>query len=106
MIKMISNEIVITIITIVLTIISSVLGLFLSRNEKTKKYYKTYLIVENKVRELMVIAENNYKNGDKKKKYVISNITTFFKENKIEFDFDLVEEIIESIISITKQINK
>ncbi len=53
----------------------------------------------------MVIAENNYKNGEKKKKYVISNITIFFKENKIDFDFDLVEEIIESIIKITKVIN-
>ena len=64
-------ELIITIVTIVLTIISSILGFFLSRNEKTKKHYETYLKIENKVKELMIVAEKHYQKGDQKKKYEI-----------------------------------
>ena len=98
-------EIVITIVTVVLTIISTILGLLASKNEKAKKYYQTYIKVEEKVRELCTIAENNYKNGDQKKKYVIANINTFLVESKIDFDIGLVTDMIESIIKLTKSIN-
>lgn len=98
-------EIVITIVTVVLTIISTILGLFASKNEKAKKYYQAYIKVEEKIRELCTIAENNYKNGDQKKKYVIANINTFLIENKIDFDIELVTDMIESIIKLTKSIN-
>jgi|SRR5690625_2449068 len=98
-------ELIITIVTIVLTIISSVLGFFVSRNEKTKKYYETYLKIENKVKELMIVAETHYQKGDQKKKYVISNVNTYLKDNKISFDLKLVDTMIESIVNITKNIN-
>ena len=98
-------EIVITIVTVVLTIISTILGLLASKNEKAKKYYQAYIEVEEKIRELCTIAENNYKNGDQKKKYVIANINTFLVESKIDFDIGLVTDMIESIIKLTKSIN-
>lgn len=98
-------ELIITIVTIVLTIISSILGFFLSRNEKTKKHYETYLKIENKVKELMIVAEKHYQKGDQKKKYVISNVNTYLKDNKINFDLKLVDIMIESIVNITKHIN-
>lgn len=98
-------ELVITIITVVLTVVSTVLGYFASKNEKAKKYYQAYIKVEEKVKELCAIAENNYKNGDQKKKYVIANMNTFLVENNIDFDIELVAAMIESIIKLTKSIN-
>lgn len=103
--KMSNQEIIITIVSIVFAFISSILGFFLSRNEKTKKHYETYLKVEEKVRELIVIAEKRYKNGGQKKKYVLAGITTFLKMNKIELDKKIIDDMIESLIEITKQIN-
>lgn len=98
-------ELIITIVTVVLTVISSILGFFASKSEKAKKYYENYLKVEKKIKELCVIAEANYKNGDQKKKYVISSINTFLTENNIQFDIGLIEDMIESIIKLTKSIN-
>ncbi|HHU59432.1 TPA: hypothetical protein GXZ34_00710, partial [bacterium] len=90
-------ELVVTIITTVLTIVSALLGFLATKNEKVKRYYKRYVEIEKLVKELCVIAEANYKNGDQKKKYVISSINTFLTENNIEFDIGLIEDMIESI---------
>lgn len=98
-------ELVVTIVTVILTAISTILGYIASKNEKAKKYYQAYIKVEDKVRELCTIAENNYKNGDQKKKYVIANVNTFLVENNINFDIELVANMIESIIKLTKSIN-
>ncbi len=105
MIKMSSQEIIITVVSIVFTFISSILGYFLSKNEKAKKYYETYLKVEEKIKELIVVAENRYDKGEQKKKYVLSGIITFLKMNKIELDNKIIEDMIESLIDITKKIN-
>ena len=51
-----NQEIIITVVTIILTLLSSLLGFFLSKNEKTKKYYEIYLKVEKKIKELVVNA--------------------------------------------------
>lgn len=100
-----SQEIIITVVSIVFTFISSILGYFLSKNEKAKKYYETYLKVEEKIKELIVVAENRYDKGEQKKKYVLAGITTFIKMNKIELDKNTIDSMIESMITITKQIN-
>ncbi len=100
-----SQEIIITVVSIVFTFISSILGYFLSKNEKTKKYYETYLKVEEKIKKLIVVAENRYEKGEQKKKYVLSGITTFLKMHKIELDNKIIEDMIESLIDITKKIN-
>lgn len=98
-------ELVITLITTVLTVVSAVLGIIASKNEKAKKYYKTYVELEKIIKELCIVAEQNYKDGSKKKKYVLVNVNTYLKKNNIEFDLNLIEEIIESLIKITKKIN-
>lgn len=101
-----NSELIITIITIIFTVISSILGYFLKKNEKTKKYYETYQIIEAKIKELCVDAEKNYTKGDQKKKYVISNINQFLLDQKITIDVGTIDEIIESIIDVSNQINK
>lgn len=99
------QEIIITIVTIVLTSLSTVLGFFLNRNEKTKKYYEVYLKVEAKIKEL-IIAEENYDTGDKRKKYVISCINVFLEENGINIENKIIDDMIETLISLTKKVNQ
>jgi len=98
-------ELLVTIITIILTMVSLILGFFASKNRKVKKYYETYLKVEKKVKDLCVFAELNYKKGENKKKYVLSNINCFLIANNIAFDIKIVENMIESLIKLTKSIN-
>lgn len=100
-----SPELVTTIISVVLSIISALLGYLSKKNAKAKKYYESYLKVEAKIKELCVIAEDNYKKGDQKKKYVITNISIYLKENNINLPEDVINKIIESVISISKNIN-
>jgi len=103
--KMNNSELIITIITIIFTVISSILGYFLKKNEKTKKYYETYQIIEAKIKELCVVAEAAYTDGAMKKKYVVSSINSFLIENNLNVDDEIIEQIIEGIITITKTIN-
>ena len=98
-------ELVTTIISIVLSIISAVLGYLSKKNAKAKKYYESYLKVEAKIKELCIIAEDNYKKGDQKKKYVIANISIYLKDNNINISEEVINKIIESVISISKNIN-
>ena len=100
-----NSELLITIITISFTLVSSVLGFFLKRNEKTRKYYETYLKVEAKIKELCIVAEKAYTYGAKKKKYVLSNINTYLLENNLKLDNDVIDKIIENIIDISTSIN-
>ena len=100
-----NSELLITIITISFTLVSSVLGFFLKRNEKTRKYYETYLKVETKIKELCIVAEKAYTDGAKKKKYVLSNINTYLLENNLKLDNDVIDKIIENIIDISTIIN-
>ena len=98
-------ELVVTIITTVLTIVSAVLGFLASKNEKAKKFYKTYVEIEKVIKELCIVAENNYTDGSKKKIYVISSVNKYLKDNNLTFDSKLIEDIIETLISVTKKIN-
>lgn len=100
-----SSEIIITTVTIILTILSSLLGLFLKKNEKTKKYYETYLKIQEEIRKLCIVAEDNYNEGSKKKKYVISNINKYLVDNKLIIENEEIDNIIENIIKTSKSIN-
>lgn len=103
--KMNNPELVITIITIVLTIVGSVLGFLATKSEKAKKFYKTYIEIEKIVKELCIEAEKSYTNGEKKKKYVLSSVNTYLKQNNIKLDLKLIDDMIESLIRVSKQIN-
>ncbi len=91
-IKMNNPELVVTIITTVLTIVSALLGFLATKNEKA-------------IKEFCIIAENNYTDKCKKKKYVISSVNKYLNDNNLTFDSKLIEEIIETLISVTKKIN-
>lgn len=98
-------ELVIAIITSVLTIIGLVLGILAIKSEKARKYYKAYVKVEKKIKELIVFAEQNYKKGTQKKKYVLTYIKAYLEEHNIKLDLKIIDEMIESLIGITKKIN-
>ena len=98
-------ELIITIVTSVLTIIGLALGILATKSEKAKKFYKAYVEVEKKIKELIVFAEQNYKKGVQKKKYVLTYIKAYLKEHNINFDLNIIDDMIESLIEITKKIN-
>jgi len=100
-----NSELIITIITIVFSVLGSILGYFLKKNKKTMKYYEAYLKVEAKIKELCIVAENAYTDGAKKKKYVLSNITNYLSENNLILDNEILDNLIEGIIKISKSIN-
>lgn len=100
-----NSELIITIITIVFSVLGSILGYFLKKNKKTMKYYEAYLKVEAKIKELCIVAENAYTDGAKKKKYVLSNITNYLSENNLTLDNEILDNLIEGIIKISKSIN-
>ena len=101
-----NTELMTTIIGVILSLVSIGLAYWSKRNSKAKVYYETFIKVEEQIRKLCIDAENNYTKGDQKKKYVVSNINKFLIEQNIKIDDKVIDEIIESIISITKQINK
>lgn len=98
-------ELVTTIISLILTIVSAVLGYLSKKNAKVKKYYETFIKVEEKIKELCILAEANYKSGDQKKKYVIANIGVILAKENLSIEDEVINQIIESVISISKNIN-
>lgn len=98
-------ELITTIISIVLTVATTSLGILSKYNSKAKKFYESYIKVEEEIKKLCIIAEKNYKTGDKKKKYVLSEACRYLKVNNIELDIDKLNKIIESVINISKKIN-
>lgn len=70
------------------------------------KHYEAYLKVEAKIKELIIIAEENYDTGDKRKKYVISCINVFLEENGINIENKIIDDMIETLISLTKKVNQ
>jgi len=98
-------EVVTTIISLILTIVSAVLGYLSKKNAKVKKYYETFIKVEEKIKELCILAEANYKSGDQKKKYVIANIGVILAKENLSIEDEVINQIIESVISISKNIN-
>lgn len=98
-------ELVTTIISIILTIFGSVLGFIAKRNDKAKKYYEGFIEVQEKIKELCVVAESSYTNGDQKKKYVVTSTHVFLKELNISISDEKINTIIESVINLSKKIN-
>lgn len=99
-------EILTSIISIILTIVSTVLAIMSKKNSRAKTYYETIVKVEEELKNLCIVAENNYIKGEQKKKYVITGITRFINQNNFYIEPDKIENIIESIIDLSKKINK
>jgi len=98
-------DLVTTIVTIILSVISAVFGFLSKKNEKAKKYYEAYIEVEEKIKELCILAEKHYKKGDQKKKYVIAHIGAFLTQENLAIEEEVINQIIESVISVSKNIN-
>src|SRR5690554_3805120 len=98
-------ELITTIISIVLTVATTGLGILSKYNSKAKKFYESYIKVEEEIRKLCIIAEDNYNEGSKKKKYVISNINKYLFDNKLIIENEVIDKIIENIINTSKSIN-
>ena len=93
-----------TVISFIITLIVVIIKLI-----KWKKIYKS--LEEEKelydlVDDLMSIAEtyNNYL-GKEKKEYVITKLNQFAIENEIDFDKEKVDERIEKLIKLSKNVN-
>lgn len=79
---------------------------------KLDKWKKNYQSLEEETRindlvdELMSIAEtfNNYL-GNEKKEYVITKLNQFAIENNIDFDKEKLDERIEKLIKLSKNVN-
>lgn len=79
---------------------------------KLNKWKKNYQSLEEETRindlvdELMSIAEtfNNYL-GNEKKEYVITKLNQFAIENNIDFDKEKLDERIEKLIKLSKNVN-
>lgn len=102
---MINIELITTIISIALRITGSVLAYLAKKNDKAKKHYETFIDIENRIKSLMVDAEGYYKNGDQKKKYVLSSSHAFLSQNNINISDEQLNIMIETVISLTKTIN-
>lgn len=74
-------------------------------NAKVKKYSETFIKVEKKIKALCIVAEANYKNGDHKKKYVVTHIGVYLARENLQIEDEVINQIIESVISISKNIN-
>lgn len=93
-----------TVISFIITLIVVIIKLI-----KWKKNYKS--LEEEKelydlVDDLMSIAEtyNNYL-GKEKKEYVMTKLNQFAIENEIDFDKEKVDERIEKLIKLSKNVN-
>ena len=101
-----NTELITTLSSVILSLVSIGLGYWSKRNSKAKVYYETFIKVEEQIRKLCIEAEKNYTKGDQKKKYVIASINQYLLDQKITIDLDTVDGIIESIIDVSNQINK
>ena len=56
--------------------------------------------------DLLPEAEEKFNTGEEKKEYVMSKVQSLSKSLGHEIDMDSVSEMIDSIIAVTKQVNK
>src|SRR5690554_5772097 len=101
-----NTELITTIISVILTIISAVLGYLSKKSSKAKTYYETFIKVEEQIKKLCITAESSYSKGEQKKKYVIASINQFLLDNNLSIEKEAIDKIIESIIDVSNNINK
>lgn len=93
---------VISIIIVIITIIINVLKAL-----KNKKVLFNSLKLEELIKELMSIVETYHGfSGENKKEWVKVKVNQFCIDNNIKFDENEVSSKIESLIDITKSVNK
>lgn len=101
-----NTELITTIISVILTIVSAVLGYLSKKSSKAKTYYETFIKVEEQIKKLCITAESSYTKGYQKKKYVIASINQFLIDNGLTIETEVIDTIIESVIDVSNKINK
>ena len=106
MIKMISEYL--DLIITILTSIGIIIGLLgqLFKNKKMVDASKKIKLYTDLVEKHMVVVEefDNLK-GEQKLKYVINMVSNELNEKGIEVDVELITQIIEHLIAISKNVN-
>lgn len=67
---------------------------------------KNFGTVMNIVIDLLPEAEEKFNTGEEKKEYVMTKVQSLSKSLGYEIDLERVSEMIDSIVAVTKQVNK
>jgi hypothetical protein len=94
------------ILTGALAVISIVLGIWAKHSKQAEVYFKKYKMVEEKILELIAVAEKfTSLTGEQKKEYVIEKIKYYMIELNINIPDSVIDYIIEDAISFSKKVN-
>lgn len=94
------------ILTGALAIISIVFGIWAKHSRQAEIYLKKFKLVENKILELIEVAEKfTMLSGEDKKFYVIEKIKYYMIELNINIPDQIVDYTIEKAIEFSKKVN-
>ena len=94
------------ILTGLVTIAGIILAIWATKSEKGKKYLKAYNEVKGQIEHYIKVAEQ-FENatGAEKKKFVVDTVMDYIDYYKLPISKEIVEEILEAIIALTKKVN-
>lgn len=92
-----------TILILLFTTITYIIK-FIEKQREIKRMNDLNLI-ENELERLIVEAEKLFDTGNVKEKFVIDRLRSFASDYKIKLNFNEMQERIEKLIHITKEIN-
>lgn len=102
----INLELIVSGIIFIFYLLIQLVKLFISiRNNKKNNISNNNELVNNKLIELIEEAEGLFDNGIIKKEFVLESINDFLVANNISFDVNSIDQTIEQIISLSKNIN-
>ena len=106
---MLNWEQIIKLASAIISVLATVVGLLipLIKNTKAKKKLIGLKKLSDSLQDLVIKAEQhvNY-TGDEKKEYVITRANRYAMENKLPFNEQAVSDIIESLVTVSKNVNK
>jgi len=99
---------VIELVIAILVLLSMIGGLWyrLTKSEKAKKLVEAVNFYQQEIEKYVVLAEKmkNY-SGEQKKRWVIDQVVFLSTKNKIPIDEELISNLIEKLIKVTKEVN-
>lgn len=97
-------NIVLSIITGIITAIPLIIKLVQTVQEAVKS--KNWTNLMQLVLQLMTDAEKNFATGAERKQYVIDTVKAMEKTLNYDIDEEIISEMIDSIVLVTKKVNK
>lgn len=94
------------ILTGLVTIAGIILAIWATKSEKGKKYLEAYNEVKGQIEHYIKVAEQ-FENatGAEKKKFVVDTVMDYIDYYKLPISKEIVEQILEAIIDLTKKVN-